>query len=76
MATLHITKIQIDAPPPEDLLPRWRYAVTLKDNDSDATRVVSFLSDDENPMNNLDTCNTVNDLLGDDNLDFVCEDAF
>jgi hypothetical protein len=76
MATYRIDKINVGAPPPEDILPRWRYAANVSNtaNPSDK-QVITFLSDDENPLSASDTCNTIEGLLGDgNNLDLNCAD--
>lgn len=74
MAIYRLKKIQIDAPPPGALLPRWSYVAQMQ-NTADPTDqpVISFISDDENPLSDLDACNTIKDLLGiDQELDWAC----
>lgn len=65
MAEYRVKKLQVDAPPEGDLLPRWRYDALCENTGTHSTVSTSFLSDDENPMNDVDVCNTILGLLGD-----------
>jgi len=74
MAEYYVKKQQVDAPHEGDLLPRYAYTITcVNTSDNTDVQVVSFLSDDENPLSAKDTCTTCEGLLGGGNtLDVDC----
>lgn len=73
MATYYVKRQEVIAANPDDILPRFQYTVTCVNvADSSDVQVISFLSDDENPLSAQDTCNTVKDLLADGELDADC----
>lgn len=73
MAIFRVQKLIVQAPPPGDLLPRWRYEAILQDTTTGDLQSVSFLSESENPESTLDVCNTIKDLAGIGNeLDQPC----
>lgn len=68
-----LKKLQVDAPPEGDLLPRWRYKAILEETTTGALVDVAFLSDDEDPETPVDLCNTIAGLVPTGEFDTECE---
>lgn len=72
--TFRMVRLEINAPPEGDILPRWRYNAKCVGNTDGEVQEVRFLSTDESPESPVDTCNTIDGLLVDGELDFDCSE--